>query len=220
MKALPRTSPREPKNMSTPYIASQTALLVIDPYNDFMTEGGKLYEAIKPTADASGLFDNLRKIIPAARASAIQIFVLPHHRSHEGDFDGWQNMTPFQKQGVPLKAFEVGSWGGEFNPEFGPQKGDVVVHEHWAQSGFANTDLDAQLKQHGINNVILVGVIANSCIESTGRFAMELGYNVTLVRDAAAAFSHEGMHAAFEVNGPMYAHAILTSAELLALFPG
>jgi nicotinamidase-related amidase len=196
MEALPSPiSPTEPKTMTTPYVASRTALLVVDPYNDFMTEGGKLYEAIKPTADASGLFDNLRKIIPAARASAIQIFVLPHHRSHEGDFDGWQNMTPFQKQG------------------------DVVVHEHWAQSGFANTDLDAQLKQHGINNVILVGVIANSCIESTGRFAMELGYNVTLVRDAAAAFSHEGMHAAFEVNGPMYAHAILTTAELLALFP-
>jgi nicotinamidase-related amidase len=197
------------------YPADRTALLVVDPYNDFMSEGGKLYEAIKPTADASGLFDNLRRIIPTVRSLGIQIFVLPHHRSHEGDFDGWQHMTPFQKNGVPLQAFAVGSWGGEFNSEFGPQAGDVVVHEHWAQSGFANTDLDLQLKQHDIKRVILVGVIANSCIESTGRFAMELGYHVTLVRDAAAAFSAEGMHAAFNVNGPTYAHAILTTAELI-----
>jgi hypothetical protein len=29
-----------------------------------MSDGGKLYNAIKPTADASGMFDNLRKIIP------------------------------------------------------------------------------------------------------------------------------------------------------------
>jgi nicotinamidase-related amidase len=197
------------------YAADRTALLIVDPYNDFMSEGGKLYEAIKPTADASGLFDNLRRIIPTVRSLGIQIFVLPHHRSHQGDFDGWQHMTPFQKNGVPLQAFAVGSWGGEFNEEFGPQQGDVVVHEHWAQSGFANTDLDLQLKQHDIKRVILVGVIANSCIESTGRFAMELGYHVTLVRDAAAAFSAEGMHAAFNVNGPTYAHAILTTAELI-----
>ncbi len=46
------------------YTKDQTALLIVDPYNDFMTEGGKLYAAIKPTADASGLFDNLRRIIP------------------------------------------------------------------------------------------------------------------------------------------------------------
>ena len=201
------------------YTNDRTALLIVDPYNDFMSEGGKLYESIKPTADASGMFDNLRKIIPASRAAGIQIFILPHHRSCEGEFDGWQHMTPFQKAGVPLQAFQVGTWGGEFNPEFGPKKGDVVVHEHWAQSGFANTDLDAQLKQHGIQKVVLVGVIANSCIESTARFAMELGYHVTLVRDAAAAFSAEGMHAAFNVNGPMFAHAILTTAELLEQFP-
>jgi nicotinamidase-related amidase len=59
------------------YVAERTGLLIVDPYNDFMSEGGKLYEAIKPTADASGMFDNLRKIIPAARAAKIQIFIVP-----------------------------------------------------------------------------------------------------------------------------------------------
>jgi hypothetical protein len=50
------------------YAAGHTALLIVDPYNDFLSEGGKLYNAIKSTADESGLFDNLRKIIPAFRA--------------------------------------------------------------------------------------------------------------------------------------------------------
>jgi len=58
------------------------------------------------------------------------------------------------------------------------------------------------LKQKGITQVIVVGLLANTCIESTARFAMELGYHVTLVRDATAAFSHEMMHAAHELNGP------------------
>ena len=121
----------------------------------------------------------------------------------------------FQEAGLSTKAFEVDTWGGEFNPEFGPQKGDVIIKEHWAQSGFANTDLDALLKQHGVRKIILVGLIANSCIESTGRFGMELGYHVTLVKDATAAFNPEGMVAA-ATNGPMFAHAILTTAELCA----
>jgi nicotinamidase-related amidase len=51
------------------------------------------------------------------------------------------------------------------------------VHEHWGQSGFANTDLDSQFKQRGIDKIILVGFVANTCIESTARFGMEPGYH-------------------------------------------
>jgi len=201
------------------YDADHTALLVVDPYNDFMSDGGILYDLIKETAEASGLFDNLRKLLPAVRSAGIQVFIVPHHRARDGDFDRWQHMNPVQVRSLQSRVFEAGSWGGEFHPEFGPQKGDVVVHEHWAQSGFANTDLDTQLKQHGIKKIILVGMVANTCIESTGRFGMELGYHVTLVRDATAAFSAEGMHAAHEVNGPTFAHAIVTTEELLGQLP-
>jgi nicotinamidase-related amidase len=48
---------------------------------------------------------------------------------------------------------------------------------------------------------------------------MELGYHVTLVRDATAAFAHEMMHAAHELNGPTFAHAIRTTAELVEALP-
>ena len=48
---------------------------------------------------------------------------------------------------------------------------------------------------------------------------MELGYHVTLIKDATAAFEHEGVRTAYEVNGPRLAHAILTTEELLALLP-
>jgi nicotinamidase-related amidase len=201
---------------TTTYPADRTALLIVDPYNDFMTEGGKLYNAIKETADASGLFANLRKIIPAARSAGMQVVIVPHHRSHNhgDDFAGWDHPNMFQAQNLAMKAFEVGTWGGEFNTEFGPQPGDIVAKEHWAQNGFANTDLDMQLKQRGIQKLILVGLIANSCIESTARYGMELGYHITLVPDATAAFNPEGMRAA-EVNAPMFAHVIVKTDDLL-----
>ena len=64
--------------------------------------------------------------------------------------------------------------------------------------------------------MIVVGLLANTCIESTARYASELGYHVTLVRDATAAFKPEMMHSAHELNGPTFAHAILTTDELVA----
>ena len=62
-------------------------------------------------------------------------------------------------------------------------------------------------------------MIANTCLEATTRLGMELGYHVTLIRDATAAFSHEGMHAVHEVDGPRFAHTILTTNELLDILP-
>jgi ureidoacrylate peracid hydrolase len=58
-------------------------------------------------------------------------------------------------------------------------------------SGFANTDLDLQLKKHGIHQLIVIGLIAHTCVEATVRFAAELGYQVTMVRDATADYSDE-----------------------------
>ena len=204
---------------TTTYDPDRTALLIVDPYNDFMSEGGKLYAATKETAEAVRMYEHLRKLIPATRAARIQVIIVPHHRWREGDYRGWKHMNPSQVQANQLQLFAAGTWGGEFHPEFGPREGDVVVLEHWAQSGFANTDLDAQLTQRGIEQIILVGMVANTCIEGAARWGMELGYHVTLVRDATAAFDQEGMHAAHEVDGPRFAHAILTTEELLVRLP-
>src|SRR5260370_20662996 len=138
----------------------------------------------------------MRKLIPAIRAARIQVIIVPHHRWRESDYKGWKHMNPSQVLGNQIQAFAAGSWGGEFHPEFGPRDGDVVVLEHWAQSGFANTDLDAQLTPHGIETNILFGMVATTCIDGAARFGMELGYNATLIKDATAAFDQGGMHAA------------------------
>lgn len=196
-----------------------TGLLLVDPYNDFLHEKGKLYGAAKAVIDEVGMMDNLRAIVAAARAAGIRIFYVPHHRARPDDFIGWNHVTPYQRGGHDLQLFAVESWGAEWHPDFQPQPGDVVAKEHWS-SGFAGTDLDLQLRQHGVSRIVLIGMIANTCLEATGRYGMELGYYVTLVRDATAAFSREAMHAAHAVNGPTFAHAIVDTQALLASWSG
>ena len=197
------------------YAKERTALLFVDPYNDFLSEGGKLWPMVEGVARQFGLHDNLRAITSAVRESGIQIFIVPHRRWEPGDFENWDHATPYQVASGQAQVFARGSWGGEWHPDFALQAGDIVVNEHWGSSGFANTNLDSLLKQREITRVIVIGLLANTCIETTGKFAVELGYHVTLVKDATAAFSVDRMHAAHELNGPTYAHAIVTTKELL-----
>jgi ureidoacrylate peracid hydrolase len=77
--------------------------------------------------------------------------------------------------------------------------------------------LDLQLKRHGIHQLIVIGLIAHTCVEATVRFAAELGYEVTVVRDATADYSDEAMHAALNVNIPNYASTVVGTEEIMAL---
>jgi nicotinamidase-related amidase len=201
---------------TNPYPSDRTGLLLIDPYNDFLSEGGKLYGHAKPVADAVSMLPHLREVVAAARAAGIRVFYVPHHRAEPTDFSGWGHPSPYQLGSHEAQVFAAGSWGGEWHPDFVPEPGDVMIKEHWGSSGFANTDLDMQLKQRGVHKIVLVGMLANTCLETSAKFGVELGYHVTLVRDATAAFSPEAMHAAHEINGPTYAHAIITTSELCA----
>ena len=86
--------------------------------------------------------------------------------------------------------------------KFEPQPDDIVALEHWCSSGFANTDLDVQLKKHGIQQLIVMGLIAHTWVEASVRSAAELGYEVTMVKDATANYSDEEMHAASRHQHP------------------
>ena len=192
-----------------------TALLVIDPYNDFISEGGKVWDRLKEIAEANHCVPHMMQVMDAARKASLRVFYALHHRYRPGDYETWKYIAPVQKAAWEHKTFEYGSWGGELRREFQPRPGDVVALEHWGSSGFANTDLDLQLKRHGIDKLIVIGLIAHTCVEATVRFAAELGYEVTMVKDATADYGAEEMHAALDVNIPNYASAIVTTDEII-----
>jgi ureidoacrylate peracid hydrolase len=197
------------------YDKQLTALLVIDPYNDFISEGGKVWDRIKAVAEANGCIPHMSQVLNAARKEGLRVFYALHHRYRPGDYETWKYIAPIQKAAWSSKAFEHGTWGGEIRSEFAPHPGDIVALEHWGSSGFANTDLDLQLKKHGIHQLIVIGLIAHTCVEATVRYAAELGYQVTVVKDATASYSDEEMHAALDVNIPNYASAVVTTNEVV-----
>ena len=192
------------------------ALLVIDPYNDFISEGGKIWGRIRAVAEANDCVPHMFQVLNAARKVGLRVFYALHRRCRPGDYETWRYVAPIQKAAWEHRTFEYGAWGREIRSEFEPKPGEIVAAEHWCSSGFANTDLDLQLKKHGIHQLIVIGLIAHTCVEATVRFAAELGYEVTVVRDATAIYSDEAMRAALDVNMPNYASAIVSTNEIVA----
>jgi ureidoacrylate peracid hydrolase len=60
-----------------------------------------------------------------------------------------------------------------------------------------------------------MGLIADTCVEATVRYTAELGYEVTVVKDATASYSDEEMRSALDVNIPNCASAVVTTIEVV-----
>jgi nicotinamidase-related amidase len=193
---------------------NNTALVLVDPYNDSFAEDGKIYPLVREVAESVDLHQHIRELLAAARDADVKVVIAPHRRYRAGDAANWVSPGPVHQRFRDRELYAVGGQGGEWYPDFAPRDGEIVATEHWGMSGFAHTDLDQQLRQHGVRNIILAGLTATGCVEGTGRWGMELGYAVTLVKDATASFSKEWMHAAIELNGPLYAE-VLSTAEVI-----
>ena len=62
-----------------------SALLVIDPYNDFISEGGKFWPHLKTVAEANNCVPNMLRVLSAARAAKFQVFYPLHRRYRTGN---------------------------------------------------------------------------------------------------------------------------------------
>ena len=174
---------------------------------------------MKSVAEANQCVRHMLQVLNAARRAGLRVFYALHHRYRPGDYETWKYIAPIQRAAWLHKTFEYGTWGGEIRREFEPRRGEIVAQEHWCSSGFA-TDLDLQLKKHGIHKLIIMGLIAHTCVEATVRYAAELACEVTVVKDATADYSDQEMHAALDVNIPNYASAIVTTDEIVGAIVG
>ena len=76
----------------------QVALIIVDSYNDFLSEEGLTWPMLKLVAEENDLVENLLSLVAAARAGAVRIAFAPHHRYREGSFSGRKHLNPSQNQ--------------------------------------------------------------------------------------------------------------------------
>ena len=199
-----------PSNENSP---DATALVIVDSYNDFLSEDGLTWGLLKLVAEENDLVSNLLSLVAAARTSGTRIAFAPHHRYREDSFSDRKYLTPSQYQQVSSGVFAEGGFGGQFYEGLAPIAGDIVASQHTSSSGFTETDLHDQLAADGISHLVVAGCISNTCIEATVRSAVDLGYHITVVTDAIAAFSPADHELAIRTTLPLIAHRTVSTAE-------
>eukprot|EP00559_Dactyliosolen_fragilissimus_P001181 CAMPEP_0184862804 /NCGR_PEP_ID=MMETSP0580-20130426/7849_1 /TAXON_ID=1118495 /ORGANISM="Dactyliosolen fragilissimus" /LENGTH=208 /DNA_ID=CAMNT_0027360799 /DNA_START=124 /DNA_END=750 /DNA_ORIENTATION=+ len=192
----------------------ETALVLIEFQNEFTTEGGALYDAVKDCIDATGTIKNAKNVMDNARAAGCTIIHVPiaFEKGHKEISSKPYGILAAIKDG---ETFKSGEWGSDFCDEMKPAEGDIVCKGKGGLCGFASTNLDFLLRQNGIKNVVLGGFLTNCCIESTMRSGYELGYQVYTMKDCCAATSIAAQEAAYEHTFGMFS-VPTTSSEIIA----
>ena len=82
-------------------------------------------------------------------------------------------------------------------------------------NAFSNTDLEAELRDRGVTQVVIAGVVTSICIDSTARAAQECGFSVHVLSDCTAGRTRFEQDFYCREVFPLYA-SVTTSVELLA----
>lgn len=77
--------------------------------------------------------------------------------------------------------------GVEFQERFVPQGGEWLIQKQ-VPDAFCASGLEAQLREAGIGQLIIVGVATNNSVESTARTAGNLGFDTWVAEDACFTF--------------------------------
>jgi ureidoacrylate peracid hydrolase len=194
-----------------PVDPKRTAVVLIEYQNDFTSEGGVLHGAVEAVMDQTGMLDNTRRLVEAARAAGATIVHAPITF-----VAGYGELSPqpygILKGVVDSTAFVKGEWGAQIVDALAPQEGDVIVEGKRGLDTFATTNLDFILRARGIDTIALGGFLTNCCVESTMRSGYEKGYQVITLSDCVAATSPEEHENAIKFDYPMFSEVMTSDA--------
>jgi nicotinamidase-related amidase len=180
---------------------SRTAVLAIDFQNEYFT--GRM-----PIPDGEKVLANARRLIERADESGMKVYHVQH----------------VMPAGSPV--FAVDSETVKIHPDMQPKGNHAVVRKS-SVSVFPTTDLDRQLKQAGIDTLIITGLMTHACVAGAARDAVPLGYNIIVANDASAtrdlymaggrSVSHDALHDAALASIEDTFGDVLTTEQILSL---
>lgn len=202
---------------STKSAPEKTALVLIEYQNEFCKEGGALYDAVKSEMERTNMIRNTVALTAAARAKGVKIIHSPITFNDEHS-DMPQTSFGILKGIKDGALFKASAWGGAIIDEMAPQEGDLVVEGKKGLDAFPGTNLEALLRNNGIENVAIGGFLTNCCVESTMRTAYEKKFNVITLKDCTAATSEAEYKASVDgtwnmFSTPMTGDEFLKSVE-------
>jgi nicotinamidase-related amidase len=206
---------------------NDTAVVVIDPQNDVLSEKGVSWDLVGDSVKENKTVENIERIFKTAKQNGFEVFISPHYY-YPTDY-GWKFAGTLEQMVFESKEFlrsgalsldgfsgSGADWLDRFKPFI--EDGKTIVVSPHKVFGPQSNDLVLQLRRRSISKVILAGMLANLCVESHLREFAEQGFEVVVVKDATAAPRHpdlgDGYKAAL-INFGYVANAVLSTDEVV-----
>ena len=205
-------------------VDSQTAIVITDPQNDFLSPDGATWGVVGQSVTDNNTVNNIEALFKIAKQRGITVFISPHYyfkHDHSWEIEGALE-TLMHKIGMFDREDVLGTMGFEGSgadwldryKKYIDGENVIVTSPHKVYGPESN-DLALQLRKHGFNKVVLAGMSANLCTESHMRDLVESGFDVSVVKDATAAAVLPGLNGyeAALVNFRMIASHVFTTEE-------
>ena len=201
-----------------PLVPKESALLFVDVQNFAAHRKGAEFATLTDSEFESsyGWFfgvlrnqtiPNMVSLNAACRAAGIEVMYTTIESLTK---DGRDRSLDYKITGFNVPK---GSWDGRVIDEIAPQSDDIWLPKS-SSSVFVSTHIDYILRNLGVRQLVISGLITDQCVESAVRDACDLGYLVTLVTDACATYSQERHDASLRaIKGYCWQR---TTAELIA----
>ncbi|MCC5989561.1 MAG: cysteine hydrolase [Pararhodobacter sp.] len=178
-----------------PLVPALSALLFIDVQNfSVRREGGEFaghtpeeieekYGAFFARIEANTI-PAMQRLQAAFRRARIEVM---YTNIESLTLDGRDRSLDYKVTGFHVPR---GSWDGKVIDELAPGEDEIVLPKS-SSSVFVSTHIDYILRNLGVKQLVLAGLLTDQCVESAVRDACDLGYLVTLVTDACASITQE-----------------------------
>ena len=209
-----------------------TAVLVVDPQNDFLSEQGATWQLVGDSVKENKTIENIERLFKAAKQNGFEVFVSPHY--YYPTDRGWKFGGTVEKimhdinmfgRGGALNLDGFAGSGADWLERFKPyiEDGKTIVASPHKVYGPENNDLALQLRKRKIDKVILAGMSANLCVEAHLRELLEQGFEVAVVKDGTAGARHPELGDGYQsalVNFGYMANAVLPTNEVVKAMSG
>ena len=205
---------------------TDTAVLITDPQNDFLSDKGVTWELVGDSVKENKTVENIERIFMAAKNNGFEVFISPHYyypTDYSWKFGGtvenlMHEIKMFDRSGA-LNLDGFSGSGADWLERYKTfiEDGKTIVVSPHKVYGPENNDLILQLRKRNISKVILGGMSANLCVEAHMRELLEQGFEVAVVKDATAGARHPELGDGYKsalVNFGYIANAVLSTDEV------
>lgn len=178
-------------------IDAQTAIVITDPQNDFLSPQGVTWGVVGQSIQEHHTVENLEKLFKTAQQKGIDVFLSPHYyfpHDHNWKIEGAGEMLMHaiikmfdRKDALNTEGFSnSGADRLEQYKKYIVRQKNVIVCSPHKIFGPESNDLALQLRKHGYSKILLAGMSANLCVDAHMRELIENGFKVAVIKDATA----------------------------------